>query len=52
MKRSAVLLVSSNDGKRSIFIDKGNASSIIAYLNKDDRHKKILVYCRIDFEGN
>ncbi len=44
MKRSSVLLVSSNYGKRSIFIDKGNASSILAYLNKDDRHKKKFLF--------
>jgi len=44
MKRDAVLLVSSNDGQRSIFIDKANVSSILAYLNKDDRHRKKFMF--------
>jgi len=44
MKRDAELLVSSNDGKRSIYIDKANAGSILAYFNKDDRHRKKFMF--------
>jgi hypothetical protein len=40
MKRNSKHLISSKDEKRAIYIDEENIKEIIAYLNKDDRHRK------------
>ena len=33
-------MIGSKDGKRAIYIDKENKDTIVAYLNRDERHKK------------
>lgn len=40
MKRKCKKIIGSKDGKRAIYLDEQNAKEILAYLNKDDRHKK------------
>jgi uncharacterized protein YqfB (UPF0267 family) len=40
LKRKCKKIISSKDGKRAIYLDEQNAKEILAYLNKDDRHKK------------
>lgn len=40
LKRKCTKLISSVDGRRAIYIDSENETEILAYLNKDDRHKK------------
>jgi hypothetical protein len=40
MKRKCTPIIKSKDGKRAIYIDDENKSSILAYLNQDDRYKK------------
>lgn len=40
MKRKCKKIISSKDGKRAIYLDEQNAKEILAYLNKDERHKK------------
>ena len=40
MKRKCRKLISSIDGKRAIYIDSENEAEILAYLEKDARHKK------------
>lgn len=37
-------MISSKDGKRSIYIDEINSDLIKSYINKDDRHKKKFRY--------
>jgi hypothetical protein len=40
MKRKCTPIIKSKDGKRAIYIDDENKSSVLAYLNQDDRYKK------------
>lgn len=40
MKRECDFVVKSPDGKRSIYIDRGNKSEIDNYLNLDEQHQK------------
>jgi hypothetical protein len=40
LKREAVILEKSDDGKRAIYVDQDNATEIIAYLGQDERHRK------------
>jgi hypothetical protein len=40
LKRKCKYLIGSIDGKRAIYLDEENKDEIIAYLQKDDRHKK------------
>ncbi len=40
MKRSCRHIISSKDGRRSIYIDEANSEAILSYINKDARHKK------------
>ena len=44
MKRDSVFLIATQDGKRAIFIDKINASEILNYINRDERHKKKFLF--------
>lgn len=53
LKRKCKKLISSKDGKRSIYIDSENESEIWAYLNKDKRHKnKFRFISEIILEGH
>ena len=40
MKRKALHLLTSKDGKRAIYIDADNAEEIITYLTQSIKHKK------------
>lgn len=40
LKRKCKHIISSKDGKRSIYLDEENSVEILAYLNRDNRHKK------------
>ena len=40
MKRTAIKIRSSDNGKRAIYVDQANATEIIQYINQDARHKK------------
>lgn len=40
LKRKCKPLVSSKDGKRALYLDEENKEAILAYIRKDDRHKK------------
>ena len=40
MKRVAIEIRSSEDGKRKIYVDQGNAKAIINYIQQDRRHQK------------
>lgn len=40
MKRKAIVLKTSADGKRAICVDAEQAKLILQYLNQDERHKK------------
>jgi hypothetical protein len=40
VKRKAVKIRSSTDGKRDIYIDEDNAPNILAYIKQDARHEK------------
>lgn len=40
MKRKCKKIIGSKDGKRAIYLDEQNSKEILAYLNKDNRHKK------------
>ena len=52
MKRKAVIIKESNDGKRCIAVDRINAKAILAYLKRDKRHtKKFLDICNLIFAG-
>jgi len=46
LKRKALYLCQSKDGKRSIYIDKINAEEILNYLTQDSRHKKKWEYIK------
>ncbi len=39
MKRICKKILDSKNGKRAIYIDEENRAEIMAYLNKDDKHK-------------
>lgn len=40
MKRTAIRVRSSEDGKREIYVDQENADEIINYIDQDARHRK------------
>ena len=40
MKRNAIIIKSSKNGRKHICIDEENANVILAYINADKRHKK------------
>lgn len=40
LKRVAVKIRSSNNGKRRIYVDQDNWKEIIKYISKDERHQK------------
>lgn len=40
MKRKALHLLTSKNGKIAIYIDADNANQIIAYISQSDKHKK------------
>lgn len=40
MKRKCIKLVTSADYKRAIYIDSDNRKEILAYITKDERHRK------------
>ena len=44
VKRSCRHIISSKDGRRSIYIDEANSEAILSYINKDERHKKKFEY--------
>ena len=44
VKRKAFILQKSENGKKAICIDSENAESLLAFLNKDNRHKKKFRY--------
>lgn len=53
MKRACKHIVSSKDGKRSIYIDSDNAEEILKYIHQDDRHlKKFKYISSIILEGH
>ena len=52
MKRKAVIIKKSKDGKRCIAVDSVNADIILAYLKQDKRHlNKFIDICNLIFEG-
>ena len=40
LKRTAIVLRKSSDGRKAICIDEDNASEILLYIEKDERHRK------------
>lgn len=44
MKRKAFVLQESENGNKAICIDSENAKQLLAFLNKDERHKKKFRY--------
>ncbi len=40
MKRTAIKIRSSDDGKRELYVDAENSKKILAYLHQDRRHAK------------
>ena len=44
MKRKAFILQESENGNKAICIDSENAKQLLAFLNKDERHKKKFRY--------
>ena len=40
MKRTAIKIRSSDDGRREIYVDQQNAEQILQYIQQDNRHKK------------
>lgn len=53
MERSAVIILRSEDGNRSIAVDKENADELFEFFNRDDRHKKKFDHiCRLILEGH
>jgi hypothetical protein len=44
VKRKCRHIISSHDGRRAIYIDSQNEAEILAYINKDERHRKKFRY--------
>lgn len=44
MERKAIILYTSNDGKRCIAVDKENAEELLSFFNQDKRYKKKFDY--------
>lgn len=44
MKRKAVIIKTSHDGKRCIAVDKENANELLQFFNQDKRYKKKFNY--------
>ena len=44
MKRKCKELISTNDGKRAIYIDEENSREILDYFHEDERHRKKLQF--------
>jgi hypothetical protein len=40
VKRGCRHIISSKEGRRSIYVDEENMEEILAYIGQDDRHKK------------
>ena len=52
MKRKAIIIRKSKDGKRCIAVDQENAEIILAYLEQDKRHlNKFIDICNLIFSG-
>ncbi|MFZ4414880.1 MAG: hypothetical protein ACOYOV_17470 [Bacteroidales bacterium] len=52
MKRKAIIIRTSKDGKRQIAVDQENYSEIINYIAQDSRHKsKFNDICKIILDG-
>jgi hypothetical protein len=52
VKRKAIILRTSQDGKRQIAVDMENYSEIIGYISQDPRHKsKFNDICRLILNG-
>lgn len=52
MRRKAIIIEKSNDGKRCIAVDKENAETIRDYLEQDKRHlNKFIDICNLIFHG-
>lgn len=53
MARKCEHIISSDDGKRAIYIDSENKDEILAYLRQDERHKKKFKFItKIILEGH
>jgi len=44
VKRKAFILKESENGRKAICVDSENAKTILAFLNKDERHRKKFRY--------
>ncbi len=53
MERSAVIILKSKDGKRSIAVDQESADELLNFFQQDDRYKKKFNHiCQLILEGH